>query len=237
MPCYPFPLARFRVSILVLCSAIHLPISHHPHQEQTSEVGDVADHRGRGEKPCLALYGILKAFRKEPCYHMRCSWSAFQVRWSGKSGTTFESLPIAIVLRFANRLALCPDNNHRARKTCIPRHLQNAVVTIVFSGQLDVEEIAVWKSANRFWQHNHIWRESSHRVPPWEKPGIQTHHHRFVNSRETLAGTGFHPIEVLKLASRGSSNIRGSVTIVWRWFLEWQSHATRVSIASGDGPD
>ena len=161
----------------------------------------VVEFRGRGENGhFLTLCWFLKAIGEELCYHTRGSRTAFQIRWTRKSGTAFECLPIAIVFGFANGFALCANDDYRFCRICILRHFQNAIVSIVLSRQFDVEEISIRKSANRFRYDNNILREARHHFPPGNV-GIGTYSHMFVNSREILVSRGFQLIDRFKPAS------------------------------------
>ena len=131
---------------------------------QIQEVGMIVEFRRPAESGYfLALCWFFEAIREELCYHARGSRTAFQIRWTRKSGTAFECLPIAIVFGFANGFALSANDDNglcRARISC---HLQDAVVAIVLSRQFDEEEISIRKSANRFGHHNDILRKAGHR--------------------------------------------------------------------------
>ena len=142
---------------------------------QIQEVGMIVEFRRLAENGYfLALCWFFEAIREELCYHARGSRTAFQIRRTRKSRATFERLPITIVLSFANRFALSPNDDDSLCRFGISGHLQDAVVAIVLSRQFDVEEIAVGKSANGFRYHNDILSKAGHRSSA-EKTGELEH--------------------------------------------------------------
>ena len=109
-----------------------------------------------------------------------------------------ERLLITILFSLSNRLSLGANDDHGFGGTAVTGHLQQTIVSIMFSRQLDVEEISVRKSTNRLRHYNYVLGETSHLVAS-AKSAIGPHHYGIVNSRKTSVSSGFQPITALKL--------------------------------------
>src|SRR6185369_6424719 len=96
----------------------------------------------------LGLHGFFETVREAFSYHSRECRSAFQIRRLGKSRTSLECFQIAIFFCFANGFTLSSDDDDRLLEFASTRHLQNAIVAIVLSRELDVKRVTIRKSSN-----------------------------------------------------------------------------------------
>ena len=71
-----------------------------------------------------------------------------KIRRSRKSRIPADGAFVAAKFGFADRLAMRARDDKRLCRVAGPRHFDEAVVVSVGAGQLHVEVIAVWKSAN-----------------------------------------------------------------------------------------
>ena len=71
-----------------------------------------------------------------------------KIRRPRKSGIPADGAFVAAKFGFTDRFAVSASDNERLCRVAGPRHFDEAVVVSVGAGQLHVEVIAVWKSAN-----------------------------------------------------------------------------------------
>jgi hypothetical protein len=90
-----------------------------------------------------------------------------KVRRPRKSGVTADGAFVAAKLGFTDSFAVRASNHERLCGVAGSRHLYEAVVVTIRAGQLHIEVVAVWKSANGLGRNKNIFREACHGSPNW----------------------------------------------------------------------
>ena len=88
-----------------------------------------------------------------------------KIRRPWKSGVAADGAFVAAKFGFTDSFAVRASNNERLCGVAGSRHLDEAIVVTVRAGQLHIEVVAVWKSANGLRRNKNIFRKSRHGSP------------------------------------------------------------------------
>lgn len=90
-----------------------------------------------------------------------------KVRRPRKSGVAPDRTFVTAKFGFSDSFAVRASNNEGLCGVAGSRHLDEAIVVTVGAGQLHIEVVAVWKSANGLRRNKNIFREACHGSPNW----------------------------------------------------------------------